>query len=104
MQTEARISDPFVEVLALRVFAPAKGERITVDGPNHAIDAHEENALHHDAKHVLLAHQSAIKHGETRSRHEQYQRGSGQHPCIIASELGGRCLFARRLDRSGVGR
>ena len=55
------LHEDVVEVSDVGVGA-AKGERVTVEAPQDGHQAHQEQALHHHADHVLAAHQATVKH------------------------------------------
>ena len=98
MKQVSESPDPAVPVAA-------EGQRVAVDGPDHAHQAHQEDALHHHAQHVLLAHQPAVEQGQSGAGHHQHQRRGGQHPGVVAlvHRAGGRRgrLGAGRLGRRG---
>jgi hypothetical protein len=54
--------------------------------------------MHHRAEDVLAPHQAAVKQGKSRSGHEQYERATGQHPGVVAGDLGGLGGLLQRFD------
>jgi hypothetical protein len=69
----------------------ARGEHqaIAADRPQEGDPGHHGKALHHGAEHVLLAYQTAIEQGQTGTRHHEHERGTDQHPGVVAGRLGG---------------
>ena len=66
------VHEQITEVPDPRLIA-AKDQAIAVYGPDHGHQAHHEDALHHDAQHVLLADQAAIEKGQPGRGHHQDQ-------------------------------
>jgi hypothetical protein len=68
----------------------ARGEHqaVAADRPQQGDDGHHGEALHHGAEHVLLAHQAAIEQSQAGAGHHQHERGTDQHPGVIAGRLG----------------
>jgi len=62
------------------------GERqaVTEHHPERRHECHENQAVHHRGEDVLAAHQPAVKQNQSWRRHHQHQRGTHQHPRIIA--------------------
>ncbi len=72
---------------ANKSIAVPEGKRVSADGPDDGHQAHHGKALHHGAQDVLSAHQAAVEERQSRSCHQQDERRTGQHPCVVARRL-----------------
>ena len=57
--------------------------------PQHRHHGHQNKTLHHGAEDVLPSHQAAVKQCQPGTGHHQNQRGTDQHPRVIARHLRG---------------
>ena len=64
--------------------AVGEGERVADDHPDHGHQAGDGEALHDGGEHVLLAHHAAVEQRQAGDRHEQDERGGGEHPGGVA--------------------
>ena len=59
-------------------------QRISVDAPQHGDQREAHEHLHQHRQHVLGAHQAAVEQPQRRHRHQQHERGGGEHPGGVA--------------------
>ncbi len=60
-------------------------ETVTECHPQNTTYADDKQALHNDAQYVFLAHQPAVKQGDTGNGHQQDEDGSDDHPRRVAA-------------------
>ena len=75
---------------------PVEGERVADERPRDGRDRDRGDAHHERVERVLRAHEARVEEPERR-RHQQHQRGGGEHPGGVAGvDLGGRAASGCR--------
>src|SRR4030095_5364772 len=65
----------------------SKGNAVAIDSPQNRNQSHQNEALGHSGKHILLAHEAGIEQSEPWSSHHQNQSGRYKHPRIVGITL-----------------